>query len=377
MYKWLVIKLTLGFILSAGIIYCQENTFEFSGHILSEISGKPVSLVGVFISGTSTGTVSNESGYYKIDIPYYPCKVVFSHVGFKTLTMDLKQETEEKNIFIVPREIPIDEVVITAKGRRKQNLRMFYKHFIGQGNKKRYIVNNDSVLIFERDAFSFRAMTQIPLEITNLELGYNISILLDEFELNNRAYPNGPMLALDSPEGVFVSHIYGLYYYEELNIESEARMEEIQRNRLDHYYGSYRHFLKALYDDDLLGEGYVFTVFPNDSLHSGFIPIGQRQSYYETRKYMMDADSIQIVYVSRSTGKPINLEDHKMKIEEDIDNLRSIPGAVFHVSSLLPGRGQLLIRYNGTTPNANFSIIGEMSKKSLVNTLPEDFAPGK
>jgi len=92
---------------------------------IAQISGKvtdtknnPLPFVSIYFDGTTNGTISNDNGFYELDIPK-PGRytLVFKYLGFTTKKKTISYEGSrlELNIILAPENINLNEVAITAK----------------------------------------------------------------------------------------------------------------------------------------------------------------------------------------------------------------------------------------------------------------------
>lgn len=85
--------------------------------IISDEHSEPLSFVNVFIQGSSVGTVSNEEGYFQLQVSDDPSTLVFRYIGYETQELRLKLSDSIKflNIQLKPRDALLQETVINAK----------------------------------------------------------------------------------------------------------------------------------------------------------------------------------------------------------------------------------------------------------------------
>ncbi|HLP04017.1 MAG TPA: SusC/RagA family TonB-linked outer membrane protein [Paludibacter sp.] len=108
-------------LIGIGLVNAQSRSV--SGKVISVDDGQPVIGATVKVKGTSTGTITNASGEYKINIPGSANTLVVSYVGMKTL------EVEAQNNQVIKLESDsrvIDEVVVTAIGIKRMEKSLGY-----------------------------------------------------------------------------------------------------------------------------------------------------------------------------------------------------------------------------------------------------------
>lgn len=109
--------------LCAGIYELLAQEKVVSGKVLSD-EGEPLPGVSILVKGSSTGTVTNIDGIYKLSIPE-GSTLSFSFIGYLT------QEVEVGNLSVVDVNMAIDtqqlsEIVVTALGVEREKKALGY-----------------------------------------------------------------------------------------------------------------------------------------------------------------------------------------------------------------------------------------------------------
>ena len=96
------------------LVYWPLNG-QVNGYI-TDVQGDTLSFASVYIKGTSIGTTSNIEGYYSLNLPAERNEVVFQYVGYKTQTILIEKSASliQKNITLLPEDLELAEVVISA-----------------------------------------------------------------------------------------------------------------------------------------------------------------------------------------------------------------------------------------------------------------------
>ncbi len=95
---------------------------HINGILLDEDSKLPIPQGTIHIQGASWGTVSNQNGEFHIHIPdtLRNSQLIFSHIGYKQLTMDIKALTDMTPVVhLTPHIIPMQEVIVRIKDPQK------------------------------------------------------------------------------------------------------------------------------------------------------------------------------------------------------------------------------------------------------------------
>ena len=349
----------LFFLAVTSVAFSQEQIL--TGRVIDKESGEPVRNTEIFISGTTVGCTTDALGQFTLKLPYLPCILIANHVAYEAYVKPI-DSANSLTIELQASVYQIRGVNVAGKDRRKRNLRFFYAHFI-QENQRDIEILNDSVLVFERDDMSFNAYCNEPLLIENDFLGYRIKVIIEEFNVTVRNGPNGEQLPLNSARGGELTNLEGYFYYEPLeNTTTVDKADSYENNRRVAYYGSYRHFLKALYDADFSDQGFVLENFPNDSI--SFCEIKGDEDLSDAKRYLMNADSLKVCYYYDDHKKPVPI------------NYIANQNYVFRkISMIYPTKQPFVVRENGTSPKLTFIIRGSMMIKNFANSLPEDYLP--
>lgn len=98
----------------------QPQRYTISGYVKDERSGE--SLIGISIGkvGTTTGTVTNEYGFYSLTLPAGTHEIQFSYIGYTPtkMTIDLRANIR-KDIRLAAADRQLNEVVISSKHQEK------------------------------------------------------------------------------------------------------------------------------------------------------------------------------------------------------------------------------------------------------------------
>lgn len=110
--------------------FVQAQGLIVKGKVVSADKGLPLYGVNIQIKGTSTGTLTDNSGLYEIKIKQnffnpssQPSKLVFSYTGFKSQEIDVK-DRDRIDVALSSEATELQEIVVTgtAIGRSKKNM---------------------------------------------------------------------------------------------------------------------------------------------------------------------------------------------------------------------------------------------------------------
>ena len=248
------------FLILSLITLCSgqsDKLFVIKGTVTDLSTGQPVQLVNVYLSGSTFGASTSQTGNYFIEnIPGGTYQLIFQHIGYELKIYPVQIEADrsyEINMRLQPRIYEGESIqVITAKPEEwLEQLEFFKKQFIGESyNAKRCEIINPEVLNFELDPEygEFTAHTDSVVRIVNYSLGYQIYLVLGDFLCKNEQ----------------LSHYLIYPKFESLKPADEEQMEEWIENRRKTYKGSFKHFLSALARGKLAEE--YFQIVKSDEI---------------------------------------------------------------------------------------------------------------
>lgn len=252
-----------------------KEKISLFGTVRDANTKEPISGVNVFISGSLKGSSSDKFGNFAID-ELYPniYEIVFSHVAYdiRLMTINAKHKKPSSfSVILIPKTIQLKEVEINATKEKNWNYHyyLFESEFLGNTiNAARCeIVNSEAITFkFDREKQVLTAKADQPLIIENYALGYEIQYFLESFENDDKK-----------------SVIHGVLNFREISPGSKKETRQWRKNRKKSYYGSYTHFLKALYNNKLRKEG--FRIYLADTVGSKNITqISEDEILSESRK---------------------------------------------------------------------------------------------
>ena len=301
---------------------------RIDGRILDKSTSEPLVGVNVFFSKTTWGATTDDNGFYTLtNIPAGQYELVVSMIGYEVEREQMIIKTDERftlNFRLQSRAILMSEVNVTAKTDRvwKKNYDRFRRSFLGTSkNGESCLILNEFVLTFDENGQYFRAKASQPIRIENPELGYRITYILDDFEI-------------DGTEVRFA----GDHYYESMISKSKRQLKKWEKNRKKAYNGSLRHLLKTLTDRFDLR----FTI------NNGMIIQNDNWNSIAGRK----KDPLVREGFSISMNKK-DLFGTSLIIEEEYKPLRSdtlvFPGATYE-QPLLSFEGRMMVVYMKESP---------------------------
>jgi hypothetical protein len=277
---------------------------------------------------------------------------------------------------LIPYPYEIKEITIESTSRRKDNLELFKRGFLGTDDiAKSCTILNDSVLSFSWDSLVFSASAYQPVLLDNPRLGYKISIILENFKLiyTPEVYKRihkARKIKPDVSDAIYQMACH--FHYKPYPPETSREHDRIVKNRRRVYYGSKMHFLRALYSGKLKTQGYEInpgikwiplTYSGIMKTSSGINIIFLDQEGLPDKMLLYPERPMQILFFKDHTGKPVDL------------NLES----GFHLEPLQSrvrfANKRCTVRKNGTTLDYSMVFSGYISDQRISNMLPVDYEP--
>lgn len=249
--KWI---LTLCFLLVAALLFAQS---ALKGTVIDE-TDKPVPGASVFLNNTSVGTTANNDGNFELFIPAGRFELIVSSIGFQTYNQAIPSSDRATSLVIrLKIKAPELETIIIEpfeKNGWEKWGKWFTENFIGTSEYSQDCrIKNPEVLRFRNSkrTHDLTVIATAPLIIENKALGYRVTYQMENFHYD-------------------FSTRYLLYagYPFFQNMEGSDRKQRMwERNRSDVYYGSMMHFMRLLYRNTFLKEGFEVRQLqkkPND-----------------------------------------------------------------------------------------------------------------
>lgn len=207
----------------------------------------PVSKASVFLNNTSIGTTADNEGRFMLSVPAGKFDLIVSSVGYITHSQSITSVDVMDNIIIRLKEkaAELEAVIIEPfekDGWQKWG-RWFTDNFLGTSEYGRdcRIVNSE-VLKFQNSKKNnaLRVIAIAPLVIENNALGYKVTYQLENFRYD---FKTRYLLYAGFP---FFEHMKG----------SDRKRRKWEREREEVYYGSMLQFMRAVYRNKVIEEGF-------------------------------------------------------------------------------------------------------------------------
>ncbi|SKA03428.1 carboxypeptidase-like regulatory domain-containing protein [Sediminibacterium ginsengisoli] len=236
-------------LLSVSFFATLEAQQSLRGIVIAADNKKPVALANVFLSNTSVGTVTNDKGEFTIDrFPSGRYDVVISCIGYESYvtTLQSNQLPEQLHVTLKPKVHELQEVVVAPfeKNGWERWGKFFVDNFVGTSAfAEDCKLKNKDVIKFRYDkkANVLQAFASEPVILENKALGYILKYDLKDFIYNYNTR---------------ILYFQGYPLFEEMETSRNRLKERWERNREDSYYGSLMHFMRSVFRNRLVENGF-------------------------------------------------------------------------------------------------------------------------
>jgi len=219
------------------------------GKVVAADTRQPIHLANVFLSNTSIGTVTNAEGFFTLEhFPPGRYDVVVSCIGYESYvtTIQYAQLPLSLEISLKPRINILEEVVVEPyeKNGWDKYGQFFLDNFIGTSAlAKDCKLKNPQTIRFRYNKKEniLRAFADEPIVLENRALGYILKYDLKTFEYNYSTR---------------IFYFQGYTLFEEMETERKRLQQRWEDRRADAYYGSLMHFMRSLFRNKLVQDGF-------------------------------------------------------------------------------------------------------------------------
>lgn len=233
------------------ICVCSPSVFAqfvLQGKVQGK-DGNPIPSASVFLSNTSMGTVANRDGFFILDgIAAGKYDLVVSSIGFETHVQQINTAQWPPNMVITlaAKAAELPEVVVgnyTKETWAKWG-KFFLENFLGTTPfANSCVIKNEKAIQFRnyKKRNELKAIADEPLIIENRALGYRIKYQLELFNYNFKTK---------------IFHFSGYPLFEAYEKPGEKPKHRYEQNRNEAYYGSKLHFMRSLFRNRLVENGF-------------------------------------------------------------------------------------------------------------------------
>lgn len=241
-----IVLILIGFFVSLHLSFAQQT---LRGKVIASDSKQPIHLANVFLSNTSIGTVTNAEGVFVVDrFPQGRFDVVISCIGYETYvtTIQYAQLPAFIEVVLKPKVNILQEVVVEPyeKNGWERYGEFFIENFIGTSALAAdcKLKNPETIRFrYNKKENILRAFADEPIVLENRALGYILRYDLKLFEFNYATR---------------IFYFQGYPLFENIETDRKRLLNRWERNRIEAYYGSMMHFMRSLFRNQLIEEGF-------------------------------------------------------------------------------------------------------------------------
>lgn len=216
------------------------------GSVVDE-KNNPIPGTSIYLNNTSVGTRADDRGNFLLIIPHGKYELIASSIGYETYIQALSSNKDSAflTIRLKLKNDVLETVVVEPyeKDGWEKWGRFFIENFIGQSEfAENCKIRNREVIKFRHSKKTnlLNAYADEPLVIENKSLGYTIFYQLESFTFDfNKHYL-----------------IYTGYPFFQAMKGSGNKLKKWGNNRREAYYGSMMHFMRSLYRNQLIQDGF-------------------------------------------------------------------------------------------------------------------------
>ncbi len=242
--------LTLVFLFVSNFCVSQE----IFGIVLNSKTDQPLVGTSIYFDNTTFGTTSNSKGEFVLEFHKdIKTPLVISFMGFETKILYKFSTIEKLKIYLDESLNNLDEVLLISKDDWSRALKLseFKKHYLGESQNSlacEILNENDIILNYDKKKKLLTAKAKNSILIQNNNLKYLITGELQNFEVGYSYVGKHKKQLID--RYVYYS---GRNFYKSMEFFPEKNTIE---KRVDVFFGSKLHFMRALANEDLEDEGY-------------------------------------------------------------------------------------------------------------------------
>jgi outer membrane receptor protein involved in Fe transport len=121
--KVLTVIVIVFFLVPAATAQQESSLIEISGRVASRESKEPIPNVSVNIKGTVAGTITNNSGLFKLRTRLkFPFKLIFTSIGFEPQEYDITSLDSKLDIELTTQTVVLGKEVVVTASRVAENI---------------------------------------------------------------------------------------------------------------------------------------------------------------------------------------------------------------------------------------------------------------
>ena len=351
----------IAFIISFSAPIHAQNFFTISGRVSNASSGEPLSNASVYAQNSTFGTVSDESGNYKLSLPNGGYDIVFSYTDKQTESIRVTSGDNNRrfDIMLKDKEKELVAVAVVSSSEVKDGWQkygsFFSDNFIGRSVHSLHasITNPEKLkFYYSKRRNKLKVLASEPLQIVNKDLGYTIKYELDSFVYD---YGNDACIYTGFP------------FFTAMQPTDSAENARWIKNRDDAFYGSSLHFMRSLFNKRIDEDGFEISFLEDEKQV-------MLEDPYQALNYIKD-DSAHTVSI-RAASPVLGIVYSDAKPDTMYTKLHPKEPSKFQFSFINLLTGGITIEQNGYFyDQADVTFNGYWNWDKIGEMLPYDYMP--
>ncbi|MBC6610794.1 carboxypeptidase-like regulatory domain-containing protein [Hymenobacter sp. BT507] len=238
----------LGLLILFALVHTHASAQStLSGQVLDAQTSKPLEMANVFFANTTVGNATDAQGKFAFPtLKPGSYTLVVSYLGYQ-LYKQIITVADAPQTFIIqlaPTTNQLSEVVVRPHRNRPADYARFAQRFLGSSSfsKQCKIRNPDGVVVeYDDKKDVLTAYTPYQLQVDNEALGYRITFYDLDFWVNY---------------GQQTTYTDSQVSFQDLTPRNERQRRRWAENRQRAYQGSFMHFLRSVYHDEVAEAGF-------------------------------------------------------------------------------------------------------------------------
>jgi len=268
-----------------------------TGVVQDSATHQPLAFASVFLANTTLGATTTEQGEFVFPkVPAGTYEIVGSYVGYnlskQSTTVGKAAPPQRVTLLLSASGPALGEVVVQASAHSQEDYDKFTSLFLGQTafSQQSRITNPKDVVVFVNDSTQeLVASAKNFVEVENQALGYRLKY----YGMSFRFSPDGRAGSFD-----------GQPVFEEMTPQDDQQRQQWAANRAKAYAGSFTHFLRSVYNNNLKKQGFLVQLVrltPDGSsavVYPGARPIDSLRRISADRQhvYLRFTGDLQVAY---------------------------------------------------------------------------------
>ncbi len=342
-----------------------------TGVVQDSATHQPLAFASVFLANTTLGATTSEQGEFVFSkVPAGTYEIVGSYVGYnlskQSITVGKGAAPQAVTLLLSASGPALGEVMVQASAHTQEDYDKFTGLFLGQTafSQQARITNPKDVVVFVNDSTKeLVASAKNFVEVENMALGYRLKYYGMSFHFS----PDGSAGSFD-----------GQPVFEEMTPQDDRQRQQWAANRAQAYAGSFTHFMRSVYNNDLKKQGFLAQLVrltPDGTsaiVYPGARPIDslRRVSADRQHVYLRYTGDLQVAYFGETPDpnygeamSPLGYSRTPYPTEREVSKVRLLVPEV----EILP---------NGALRNSEAVALGEYwGFEKIGEFMPLDYEP--